>query len=320
MAKNKWTFENIPDLTGKVIIITGANAGLGFEASKQLARKGATVIMACRNIKKATAAVNQLKKEIPTAAVEFIQLDLASLRSVRSFAETFKAKYDRLDVLLNNAGIMFGPYIKTEDGFESTFGIDHLGHFALTGLLIDLIKNTSGSRVVNVSSFAHNSGKINFDDLMFEKGYDPGKAYPQAKLANVLFTNELQRRFEKAGIDSKATSVNPGFVKTGWIRHMRERNRIQAFLTGMGLQVLGQSVEMGGLSLLRAAIDPEVKGGEYISTSGRFGGHPIISQSSETSLNKDIAFRLWEVSEKLTGITFLFEKDEDTKMDNLQYS
>jgi len=197
---------------------------------------------------------------------------------------------------------MFGPYVKTEDGFESTFGIDHLGHFALTGLLMDLIKETPGSRVVNVSSFAHNSGTINFDDLMLEKGYDPGKAYPQAKLANVLFTNELQRRFEKAGIESKSTSVNPGFVKTGWTRHMRQRNRVQAFLVGIGLRILGQSVEMGGLSLLRAAIDPELKGGEYLSTNGRFGGYPIVSKSSEASLNKEDAMKLWEVSEKLTKV------------------
>jgi len=312
----KWTISDIPNLTGRVIIITGANAGLGFEASKQLARKGATIIMACRNIEKAKSAVKQLKREIPLALAEFIQLDLSSLRSVRSFVESFKAKYDRLDVLINNAGIMFGPYVKTEDGFESTFGIDHLGHFALTGLLFDLIKNTSGSRVVNVSSFAHNSGNIDFDDLMFEKGYDPGKAYPQAKLANVLSTNELQRRFEKAGIDSIAISVNPGFVKTGWTRHMRDRNRIQAFLTGIGLQILGQSVEMGGLTLLRAAVDPNLTGGEYISTSGRLGGYPIISKSSDASLNKETANRLWEVSEKLTAVTYSFEKVENEKVDN----
>ena len=288
-----------------MFIVTGANAGLGFEASKELARKGACVVMACRNMDKANSALANLKAEIPNAKLEVLQLDLASLNSIHQFADHFKAKYERLDVLLNNAGIMFGSYKKTEDGFESTFGVDHLGHFALTGLLLDVLQQTPNSRVVNVTSFAHTSGEMDFDDLMFENGYEPGEAYPRAKLANILFTHELQRRFERAGSDCLAVSTNPGFVRTGWIRHMRERSRLQAFLVGIGLRVLGQSVEMGALSLLRPAIDPTVKGGEYYSPHGRFGGYPIPRESSEASYNKDDAKKLWEVSEQLTSVHFL---------------
>jgi len=302
-----WTTRDIPDLTGKVAIITGANAGLGFEASKQLARKGAAVIVACRNIQRATAAIQELKKELPKSDIEFIQLDLASLRSIRSFVETFSSKYDRLDILLNNAGIMFGPYLKTEDGFESTIGTNFLGHFALTGMLMNVLKQTPNSRVVNVSSLAHQSGKINFDDLMSEVKYEPGKAYSQSKLANILFTNELQRRLEESGLDCLAVSLNPGLVKTGWLRHMRQRKKIQPFLIGIGLQVFGQSVEMGALTLLRAAVDPKIKGAEYISTSGRFGGYPVISRSNKASLNHADGKKLWELAEQLTGINYSFE-------------
>ncbi len=304
MSNNQWTTDNIPDLNNKVVIVTGANAGLGFEASKELARKGASVILACRNMDKANIALTRLKEEIPDASLEVLQLDLASLKSIRQFVDAFMTKYDRLDVLLNNAGIMFGSYKKTEDGFESTFGVDHLGHFALTGLLLDVLQKTPKSRVINVTSFAHTNGEMDFDDLMFEKGYEPGEAYPRAKLANILFTHELQRRFESAGSDCLAVSTNPGFVRTGWIRHMRERNRLQAFLVGIGLRILGQSVEMGALSLLRPAVDSNVKGGEYFSPNGRFGGYPIPTESSKASYNKEDAKKLWVVSEKLTGVHF----------------
>jgi NAD(P)-dependent dehydrogenase (short-subunit alcohol dehydrogenase family) len=305
MPNSRWTTSDIPDLSGKVVVVTGANAGLGFGASKELARKGAEVILACRNMDRAEAALSQITEEIPDAAAEVIQLDLASLKSIRQFADKFKARYDRLDVLLNNAGIMFGPYVLTEDGFESTFGVDHLGHFALTGLLLDTLKETPSSRVVNVTSFAHTSGEMDFDDLMFEEGYNPGEAYPRAKLANVLFTYELQRRFESTGIDCISVAVNPGFVRTGWLRHMRERNRFQAFFIGIGLRILGQSVEMGTLSLLRPAVDPEAEGGEYYSTDGRFGGYPVRAESSEASHNEEDAKKLWEVSEELTGVRYL---------------
>jgi NAD(P)-dependent dehydrogenase (short-subunit alcohol dehydrogenase family) len=303
MSNDKWKAENIPDLSGKVIIITGANTGLGFEASKEVARRGAQVILACRNMDKAQTALTQINEEIPDASAEVIQLDLASLESIHQFADKFKAKYDRLDVLLNNAGIMFAPYGKTEDGFEQTFGVDHLGHFALTGLLLDVLKKTPKSRVVNVTSFVHTRGEMDFDDLMFENnGYSPSEAYPRAKLANLLFTYELQRRFESAGIDCISVAVNPGFVRTKWLRHMGSRFR--AFFIGIFLRLLGQSPAMGALSEIRASVDPDVKGGEYYSPDGRFGGYPVRAESSEASHNEEDAEKLWEVSESLTGVKF----------------
>jgi NAD(P)-dependent dehydrogenase (short-subunit alcohol dehydrogenase family) len=193
-----WTADDIPDLTGKVILITGANSGIGYEAAKEFARNGAQTILACRNMSKAQAAAAQIQSEIPNGFVEIMQLDLSSLQSVREFATAVKENYARLDVLLNNAGIMMVPYGKTVDGFERQLGINHLGHFALTGLLLDLMLTTPGARVVNVSSLAHRGGEIDFDNLMFEggQGYDRQAAYGRSKLANLLFTYELERKFE----------------------------------------------------------------------------------------------------------------------------
>ena len=198
---SNWTINDIPDMSGKVTIVTGANSGIGWDTAVSFAKKGTTVIMACRSLEKGQAALEQLKAEVPSADVELMQLDLASLDSVRSFAEAFQARYDRLDLLINNAGIMMVPYGKTEDGFEKQLGTNHLGHFALTGLLIDTILATPGARVVNVSSAGHRMGSMAFDDLMFEdgEGYSGRSAYGRSKLANLLFTYELQRRFEAAG-------------------------------------------------------------------------------------------------------------------------
>lgn len=305
-----WTTANIPDLTGKVFIVTGANAGLGFEASKEVARKGAKVIMACRSMDKAQAALTQISEEIPDASVEVMQLDLASLKSVHQFADNFKAKYDRLDVLLNNAGIMFLPERReTEDGFEITFGTNCLGHFSLTGLLLDVLQETPSSRVVYVSSFAHTRAELDFDDLMFEnKRFNGGSAYGATKLATILYAYELQRRFESTGIDSISVAVDPGYVRTDWTRHQASGNRFNrflAFLLGITLRITGQSVEMGALPLLRATVDPEVKGGEYFNPGGRRNtGYPVRAESSEASYNEKDAKKLWEISEELTGVSY----------------
>ena len=193
-----WTTEDMPDLTGKVIIVTGANSGIGFEAAKAFARKGAQTILACRSMDKAEAALAEIQAEIPNAPAEIMHLDLANQASIHKFAEAFKAKFNRLDVLVNNAGIMMVPYGTTEDGFEKQFGTNHLGHFALTGLLIDLLLNTKGSRVVNISSGGHRMGQMDFDNLMYAdgEGYSGARAYGRSKLANLLFTYELQRRYE----------------------------------------------------------------------------------------------------------------------------
>jgi len=303
----KWTTDNIPDLTGKVIIVTGANCGLGYEDTKEFARKGAQTILACRDMDKAQEALSQIRREIPDARAEVMQLDLASLKSIHRFAEVFIEKYDRLDVLLNNAGIMMSPYGKTEDGFENQFGTNYLGHFALTGLLIDLLRKTPGSRVVNISSVRHSSGKMNFDNLMFEngKGYSPTRAYDRSKLATLLFTYELQRRLEAIGADAIAVAAHPGYSSTNLTRYMKGVWYFRLLMPVFNL--LMQSTAMGALPSIRAATDPSVTGGQYYGPGGFMGkrGYPVVDQSSQASHNRADAERLWQVSEQLIGVSCL---------------
>jgi NAD(P)-dependent dehydrogenase (short-subunit alcohol dehydrogenase family) len=301
-----WTTADMPDLTGKVIIVTGANSGIGYEAAKEFARKGAQTILACRSMEKAQAALDQIQTEIPDAPVEIMYLDLASLESVHRFADQFKAEYDRLDVLVNNAGIMMSPYGTTKDGFENQFGTNHLGHFALTGLLIDLLTKTSGSRVVNVSSGGHRFGAMDFDNLMFEGGkdYSPMRAYGRSKLANLLFTYELQRRYEAIGADAIAVAAHPGASSTNLSRYLGDN---WYFKPLMRLEpVIAQSAAMGALPTIRAAVDPDAKGNNYYGPDGFMEqrGYPAIVTSSEASHNLADARRLWEVSEQLTGIHY----------------
>ena len=301
-----WTIWNMPDLTGKIIIVTGANSGIGYEAAKEFARKGAQVILACRSMDKAEAALVAIQAELPTAQAEIMPLDLASQASVRQFAAAFKAKYDQLDILVNNAGIMMVPYATTEDGFESQFATNHLGHFALTGLLIDLLLKTPASRVVNVSSTGHRMGKMDFDNLLYEdgNGYSPAGAYGRSKLANLLFTYELQRRFEAVGADAMATAAHPGTSSTNLTGHMADR---WYFKLGQPLfEQMVQDADMGALPTIRAAVDPQAKGGDYYGPKGFMeqGGYPVLVQSNDASHNLADAKRLWEVSEVLTGVTF----------------
>jgi NAD(P)-dependent dehydrogenase (short-subunit alcohol dehydrogenase family) len=299
-----WTRANMPDLAGKIVIVTGANSGIGFEAAKAFAQKGAQTILACRSTEKAQAALDQIQAEIPGAKAEIMQLDLASLNSIGKFAAQFKARHDRLDLLLNNAGIMMTPYGLTEDGFERQFGTNHLGHFTLTGLLIDLLLNTPGSRIVNVSSNGHRMGDMDFDNLMFEngKGYSPVRAYGRSKLANLLFTYELQRRMEAIGANTIATAAHPGLSNTDLADHIPAA-RVFRPLMGFTLQ----SAAMGALPSLRAAVDPSARGGEYFGPSGKGQrrGHPVLVESNEASHNEVEAKRLWEISETLAGITYL---------------
>jgi len=302
-----WTTTDIPDLTGKVIIVTGANSGIGYEAAKEFTRNGARTIFACRNMEKAKVALDLIQSEIPVAPVEIMQLDLTSLESIRKFAERVKAKYEHLDVLLNNAGIMMVPYGTTEDGFELQFGTNHLGHFALTGLLIELLLNTPGSRVVNVSSTGHRFGTMDFDNLMFAggQGYSPVSAYGRSKLANLLFTYELQRRCEAAGASTIATAAHPGIADTNLANHMLDRWHLKIFKPVMRWFV--QSAAMGALPSLRAAVDPNVSGGEYFGPQGprESRGYPVLVQSIPTSHDQADAKRLWKISEKLTGVPYL---------------
>lgn len=302
-----WTTDNMPDLTGKLIIVTGANSGIGFEASKECARKGAHVVMACRNMQKAEAALAALQSDVPNGNAEIMQLDLASQQSVHDFAATFKAKHDRLDILVNNAGIMMVPYGTTNDGFERQFGTNHLGHFALTGLLIDVIKATPNARVVNISSNAHKMGKMDFDNLMFEggDGYSPMRSYGRSKLANMLFTYELQRRFEAEGIDAIAVAAHPGGSNTNLGNHLMDGLMGKLMMPVMSRMM--QSAAMGALPTLRAAADPNVQGGDYFGPKGfmEMTGNPVKVKSNKRSHDSLDQRTLWETSQRLTGVSYL---------------
>ncbi|MDJ0757080.1 MAG: oxidoreductase [Ardenticatenaceae bacterium] len=308
MSKSHWTVENMPDMTGKITIVTGANSGIGFEAAKEFARNGATTILACRSIDKAQTALEQISSEIPDASAEIIRLDLTSLESVNRFADMFKVKYDRLNILVNNAGIMWTPYGTTEDGFESQFGTNHLGHFALTGLLLDLLLKTPGSRVINVSSLGHRSGKMDFDNLMFENGngYSRHGAYGRSKLANLLFTYELQRKFEAVNASAIAVAAHPGGSNTNLGRHVESKwyFRLLQRLT----ERMTQSAAMGALPTIRAAVDPQPKGGDYYGPNGfmESRGYPVKVKSNGASHSESDAQQLWQVSERLTGVRFNF--------------
>lgn len=305
MSEN-WTLEKIPDLTGKVIIVTGANSGIGFEAARVFARKGARTILACRTIEKGQAAMAQIKADCPDAKVELMCLDLASLESIHQFSEAFKAKYDRLDVLLNNAGIMMVPYRRTEDGFESQVGTNHLGHFALTGLLIDLLEKTPGSRIVNISSGGHRMGSMDFDNLLYNDGKDYSRmgAYGRSKLSNLLFTYELERRLEANGNNPIAVAAHPGLSVTHLADHFgggHMKGLIHFFF-----QFMAQSAAMGALPGIRAAVDPDVKGGQYFGPDGprERKGYPVLVESNQASHDEEDARHLWQVSEELTGVRY----------------
>ena len=298
MSKHNWTAEQLGDQTGRVAVVTGSNSGIGFETVRALAAKGATVIMACRNLDKANPKAEEIRAAHPGSNVEVMQLDLSNLDSVRQFAEAFRAKHSRLDLLINNAGIMVPPYGKTAQGFETQFGVNHLGHFALTGSLLDLIVNTPGARIVTVSSIAHYMGNIQFSDLNWEKGYKPQPAYGQSKLANLLFTYELQRRLAAAGKDTLAVAAHPGWTETNLQEHAKAVKFLNRFLA--------QEPLMGALPTLYAATQADVKGAEYYGPSGfmEMNGPPKRVKSNRRSHDKNIAERLWNVSEDLTGVHF----------------
>jgi len=295
---SKWTAEDIPNLTGKIAIVTGANSGIGYEMARALARKGATVILACRNKDKGEAAVRQIDQEYPEAKAELLQVDLADLASVRRFADEFTSHYDRLDMLFNNAGIMHTPFGKTADGFELQFATNHLGHFALTGLLLDHILRTPLARVVTVSSWGHHFGVIDFDDLNGEKDYDPGRAYAQSKLANLLFIYELQRRFDGAGVDALAAAAHPGWTATNLPAHQP--------MVRMLNPLVGQRPENGALPALYAATAPDVQGGDYYGPRswGGLRGHPTKARANARAYDAAVAAKLWTVSEALTGVRY----------------
>ena len=307
MSTQHWTTNNIPDLSGKVIIVTGGNSGLGYESVKAFAEKGAEVILASRSMERGETAKSDILTAVPDANIVVMQLDLQDLGSIRTFAKDFLAKYHSLDVLLNNAGIMMTPYGKTKDGFEAQFGTNHLGHFALTGLLNKTLSKTPRSRVVNVSSGAHKRGDMDFSNLMFEGGeeYTPMRAYGRSKLSNLLFTYEMQRRLETNGIQTQALAAHPGVSRTNLARHMEGKwwFSILWFI----FKFFTQDQAQGALPQIRASVDPAAKGGEYYGPDGRreMTGHPVVVPSNEASHNLADARKLWEVSEDLTKVAFL---------------
>jgi NAD(P)-dependent dehydrogenase (short-subunit alcohol dehydrogenase family) len=302
----RWTEADIPDQSGRTAVITGAGSGIGLETARVLVAHGAEVVLACRDLQKAGQAADRLAGAGPGARPAVIRLDLASLASVRSAAEQISAASPRLDLLINNAGIMEVPFGRTADGLELTFGTNHLGHFALTGLLLDRLLATAGSRIVTMSSQGHIDGVMNFADLQSEHGYDPAGAYHQSKLANLLFSYELDRRLRAADADTAALAAHPGVVFTSLFQH---RSRLDQLLISPRARAVNfwavQSVQMGALPALRAATGPAASGGDFYGPHRRHDtGYPVRVESSPRSHDVMDAARLWEISEQLTGVSY----------------
>lgn len=294
-----WNSDSLPSQNGRVAIVTGANSGIGFETAKQLAGEGAQVILACRSEERGLSAVERIQLADPSANVHFMRLDLADLVQVESFAQEFASRFDRLDLLINNAGVMFPPLTRTAQGHELQFGVNHLAHFALTGHLIPKLAATPGSRVVTVSSLMHRLGSIRFDDLDFvSRTYRTWPSYSQSKLANLLFAKELQRRLDVAGLDIQSLAAHPGWTHTELQRH-------SGFIEAC-TRVLAMSPEQGALPTLRAACDLDARGGEYYGPSGvgEVRGYPNKAFANAKAQDLEVAKRLWNESEKLTGVQF----------------
>lgn len=300
-----WTERDVPDQSGRVAIVTGSNTGLGYDNARALAARGAKVVMAVRDTAKGETAAARIRQLHPGSEVTVQKLDLGSLASVREAAAEIAAAHPRIDLLINNAGVMYPPKSNTSDGFELQFGTNHLGHFALTGLLLKNLLPVANSRVVVVASIAHNiKAKIDFDDLQWDKrSYDKVASYGQSKLANLMFAYDLQRRLAAANAKTIAVAAHPGVAATELSRHIPGYQLPGvAWLFG---KLLNTS-EMGALATLRAATDPSVKGGQYWGPDGfrEMRGYPELATSSEQSRDVAIQERLWTVSEELTGVTY----------------
>jgi len=307
MATGKWTAEQIPSQAGKTALITGANSGIGYQAALELARHGAHVLLGCRNEAKGLAALERLRREAPSASAEVVLLDVASLASIRAFASAFLGRGIVLDLLINNAGVMALPKRElTEDGFERQFGTNHLGHFALTGLLLPALLAAPAPRVVTVASLAHRTGKIEFDNLQSERGYEGWDAYNASKLANILFAKELDRRARAVHSRLLSLAVHPGVSTTSIFENGPGTMNLKAIMVKLLAPVLMQNDEAGALPTLYAATSPDAHGGEYIGPNG-FGelkGSPVVVQPRPQALDVAVGERLWTVSEELTGVHY----------------
>ncbi|WP_328619954.1 oxidoreductase [Streptomyces sp. NBC_00354] len=302
-----WNAENIPDQSGRTAVVTGANSGIGYVAARELARRGADVVLACRSAARGRAAVVRLRAEVPGAEVEFVPLDLADMDSVREFAKAYGQRRPSLDLLVNNAGVMALPFGRTADGFETQFGVNHLGHFALTGLLLpQLLAADPGARIVTVSSGFHALGDIDLDDLNSEHRYRRWIAYGRSKTANLLFTHELARRLETAGSGIVAAAAHPGYASTNL--HVgasrQEGHRPMSRLMGVGAAVLAQSAASGALPTLYAATAPGVQPDAFYGPRLGWRGAPVRSWRAKWTLDDTSGERLWAASEKLTSIPY----------------
>jgi len=302
-----WNLDQVPDQSGRTVIVTGSNSGIGYQAALALAKRKARVVLACRNQEKAKAAVERIQVEVPTASLVSLPLDLADLSSVAAFSDAFRSAHRQLDILINNAGVMALPKRRTKDGFEMQFGTNHLGHFALTGRLLDLLLATPGSRVVNVSSMAHQFGRIRFHDLQWEWRYSSWGAYGQSKLANLLFTHELNRRLQQVGKNTISVACHPGWAAT----NLQETgpkmagSKLMQGLSALGNVVLAQDAAAGALPTLFAAVEP-LKGDEYVGPTSMLGwrGSPEVVEPFRKARDSKVSKRLWEVSEDLTGVRY----------------
>ena len=303
-AMAKWTTDEIPDQTGKVAVVTGANSGLGLITARELAGAGATVIVAARD-GKANSALGAIVGAVPEASVEPRELDLADLESVAAFAERVASEHPRVDLLVNNAGVMMPPRSSTAQGFELQFGTNHLGHFALTGRLLDRLAAADGARVVTVSSLEHRPGRIDFDDLQSERSYSPRGAYQQSKFANAVFGLELDRRLRGAEVPVTSVLAHPGYSATN-LQLSGPTGLMKAVLR-VGNQLIAQNAEQGALPQLYAATAPGVEGGSFIGPDGfrEARGHPTVVQPVGRARDADTGRRLWDVSEELTGVSYL---------------
>lgn len=300
----RWTESDIPDQSGRVALVTGSNTGLGFDTARALAEHGATVVLGVRDSAKGAAAADRIRLAAPASTVSVLELDLGNLSSVRTASTTLLEQHTRLDLLINNAGVMIPPRQSTPDGFELQFGTNHLGHFALTGLLLERLMETAGSRVVVVGSLGHKlGGEIHFDDLQWERRYHRAQAYAQSKLANLLFCYELQERLEATGTSTIAVAAHPGFTNSELMRHVWKP--VAPFVKPAG-PLIGQTPAQGALPQLLAATDPAVVGGQYWGPRGllELRGYPKLVSSSRKSHDLAVRRRLWAVSEELTGVKF----------------
>ncbi len=307
---SNWTVKDIPNQTDRVAIVTGANSGLGYQSSLALAKKGATVVMACRNQKQGQQALDQIKQQVPNARLELASLDLSDLATIHTFATGFKSRHDKLDVLLNNAGIMAIPRGETKDGFEMQLGVNHLGHFALTGLVLENLLNTAHSRVVTTTSLVHAIGRINFENLQVQRRYTRYGAYAQSKLANLLFAFELQRQLAAIGADVISVAAHPGYANTSLqnTSATASGSLLESLWYPIGNTIMAQSAEMGALPQLYAATAPEIKGGELYGPLFLTRGQPRHDWAIPAAYNRAVAQRLWMVSEDLTRVHYNFTK------------